>query len=67
MSSFNLRNNGTFAEYLKIPAPIVQHNLLPVPDQLPSVLAAMTEPLDLCIAWYQPFWCQTPRQSSYFR
>ena len=38
-------NNGTFAEYLKIPAPIVQHNLLPVPDQLPSVLAAMTEPL----------------------
>ncbi len=38
-------NNGTFAEYLQIPASIVQHNLLPVPDQLPSVLAAMTEPL----------------------
>ncbi|MDP5017576.1 MAG: alcohol dehydrogenase catalytic domain-containing protein, partial [Dolichospermum sp.] len=38
-------NNGTFAEYLKIPAPIVQYNLLPVPDQLPLVLAAMTEPL----------------------
>ncbi|MBD2667344.1 alcohol dehydrogenase GroES domain protein [Richelia sinica FACHB-800] len=38
-------NNGTFAEYLKIPAPIVQHNMLPIPDELPSALAAMTEPL----------------------
>lgn len=38
-------NNGTFAEYLKIPAPIVQHNLLPIPDSLPDELAAMTEPL----------------------
>jgi L-iditol 2-dehydrogenase len=38
-------NNGTFAEYIKIPAPIVGHNLLQVPDHLPLVLAAMTEPL----------------------
>lgn len=38
-------NNGTFAEYMKIPAPIVQHNLLQIPDQVPSLLAAMTEPL----------------------
>ena len=38
-------NNGTFAEYLKIPAPIVHHNMLPIPDQLPFALAAMTEPL----------------------
>ena len=38
-------NNGTFAEYLKIPAPIVEHNLLSVPKHLPLVLAAMTEPL----------------------
>ena len=38
-------NNGTFAEYIPIPAPIVQYNLLPIPDSLPSVLAAMTEPL----------------------
>lgn len=38
-------NNGTFAEYLKIPAPIVQHNLLPIPEDLPDALAAMTEPL----------------------
>lgn len=40
-----LFNNGTFAEYLKIPAPIVQHNLLPIPDELPYGLASMTEPL----------------------
>jgi L-iditol 2-dehydrogenase len=38
-------NNGSFAEYLKIPAPIVQHNLLPIPDGVPDALAAMTEPL----------------------
>jgi len=38
-------NNGTFAEYLKIPAPIVEHNLLPIPEQLPDELAAITEPL----------------------
>jgi L-iditol 2-dehydrogenase len=38
-------NNGTFAEYLKIPAAIVKHNLWRVPDELPDELAAMTEPL----------------------
>lgn len=38
-------NNGTFAEYLKIPAPIVEQNLLPIPDELPDSVAAMTEPL----------------------
>jgi L-iditol 2-dehydrogenase len=38
-------NNGTFAEYLKIPAPIVQHNLLAIPEGMPEALAAMTEPL----------------------
>jgi len=40
-----LFNNGTFAEYLKIPAAIVQQNLLPIPDDLPYDLASMTEPL----------------------
>lgn len=40
-----LFNNGTFAEYLKIPAPIVRHNLLPIPDHLPDAVAALTEPL----------------------
>ncbi len=38
-------NNGTFAEYLRIPAPIVKHNLLSIPDDLDMELAAMTEPL----------------------
>jgi len=38
-------NNGTFAEYLTIPAPIVHHNLLSIPDGLTDGLAAMTEPL----------------------
>jgi L-iditol 2-dehydrogenase len=38
-------NNGTFAEYLKVPAAIVQHNLLPIPTDLPDELAAITEPL----------------------
>ena len=40
-----LFNNGTFAEYLNIPAAIVQHNLLPIPDGVPDALASMTEPL----------------------
>lgn len=38
-------NNGTFAEYLKIPAQIVKHNLWRIPDGLPDALASMTEPL----------------------
>lgn len=38
-------NNGTFAEYVKIPAPIVQRNLLRIPAELPDAIAAMTEPL----------------------
>jgi L-iditol 2-dehydrogenase len=38
-------NNGTFAEYLKVPAPIVQKNMLPIPAPLTDALAAMTEPL----------------------
>jgi L-iditol 2-dehydrogenase len=40
-----LFNNGTFAQYLTIPAAIVQHNLLPTPEHLPDAIAAMTEPL----------------------
>jgi L-iditol 2-dehydrogenase len=38
-------NNGTFAEYLKVPALIVQKNMLPIPAQLTDALASMTEPL----------------------
>ncbi len=38
-------NNGTFAQYLKIPAPIVTHNLLKLPPDLDPALASLTEPL----------------------
>jgi L-iditol 2-dehydrogenase len=38
-------NNGTFAQYLKIPAPIVKQNLLHIPADLDVELASMTEPL----------------------
>ena len=38
-------NNGTFAEYQKIPASIVCHNLWPIPVDLPNALASLTEPL----------------------
>lgn len=40
-----LFNNGTFAQYLKVPAAIVQHNLWQIPDALPESLASLTEPL----------------------
>ncbi len=40
-----LFNNGTFAQYQSIPAAIVQHNMLSIPAELPSELAALTEPL----------------------
>lgn len=38
-------NNGTYAEYLKIPARIVAQNLFAIPEHLPTAIAAMTEPL----------------------
>jgi L-iditol 2-dehydrogenase len=38
-------NNGTFAQYQAIPAAIVRQNLLPIPEGVPTVLAALTEPL----------------------
>jgi L-iditol 2-dehydrogenase len=38
-------NNGTFAQYLRVPATIVRHNLLPIPEGIPDALAALTEPL----------------------
>lgn len=38
-------NNGTFAEYQRIPAAIVQHNLLPIPEGLSAQDASLTEPL----------------------
>jgi L-iditol 2-dehydrogenase len=37
--------NGAYAEYVLVPAHIVERNLLPVPAGLPSEVAAMVEPL----------------------
>jgi L-iditol 2-dehydrogenase len=37
--------NGAYAEYIKVPAPIVQHNLLPLPDAVGFREAAFCEPL----------------------
>ena len=38
-------NNGTFAQYQRIPAAIVQHNLLSIPEHLSNEQASLTEPL----------------------
>jgi L-iditol 2-dehydrogenase len=40
-----LFNNGAYAEYIRIPARIVQKNTLHVPDNVPLEHAALTEPL----------------------
>ncbi len=40
-----LFNNGAYAEYLHVPARIVEKNTLRVPDGMPSAHAALTEPL----------------------
>ncbi len=40
-----LFNNGAYAEYLRVPARIVQKNMLRVPDNLAFEHAALTEPL----------------------
>lgn len=57
-------NNGTFAEYLKVPASIVRHNLLSIPDDLPDALASLTEPLACVLhgiarSGFQPEQCFT--------
>ena len=40
-----LFNNGAYAEYLRIPARIVERNTMLVPDAVPFEHAALTEPL----------------------
>lgn len=37
--------NGAFAEYITVPARIVKHNLIKIPDDLPFELATFVEPL----------------------
>jgi L-iditol 2-dehydrogenase len=41
--------NGAYAEFLLVPEPIARVNLLPVPRDLASEVAAMVEPLACCL------------------
>ena len=41
--------NGAYAEAIVVPERIARVNLLPVPDSLPSAIAAMVEPLACCL------------------
>jgi L-iditol 2-dehydrogenase len=41
--------NGAYAEYLLVPRPIAEANLLPVPRGLAPEVAAMVEPLACCL------------------
>jgi L-iditol 2-dehydrogenase len=41
--------NGAYAELLVVPERIARVNLLPVPDRLSSVVAALVEPLACCL------------------
>lgn len=40
-----LFNNGAYAEYIRVPARIVEKNTLRVPEEMPFEYAALTEPL----------------------
>ncbi len=40
-----LFNNGAYAEYMRVPARIVEKNTLRVPQEMPLEFAALTEPL----------------------
>jgi len=48
-----LFNNGAYAEYLKIPARIVEKNTLKVPDGVPFEHAALTEPLACVVRGFE--------------
>jgi L-iditol 2-dehydrogenase len=44
-----LFNNGAYAEYIRIPARIVEKNMLRIPDGVAFEQAALTEPLACCV------------------
>jgi L-iditol 2-dehydrogenase len=48
-----LFNNGAYAEFIRIPARIVAHNTLHVPDQVPLEHAALTEPLACAVHGFE--------------
>ena len=48
-----LFNNGAYAQYLRVPARIVEKNTLLIPDGLPFEHAALTEPLACVVLGFQ--------------
>ena len=40
---------GGFAEFIRMPEPLVQHTVIPVPDQVPDLRAVFMEPLACCL------------------
>lgn len=44
-----LFNNGAYAEYIRVPARIVEKNTLRIPDGIAFEQAALTEPLACCV------------------
>ncbi len=48
-----LFNNGAYAEFIRIPAPIVAKNTLHVPDHVPLEHAALTEPLACAVHGFE--------------
>lgn len=40
---------GGFAEFIRIPADLVQHTVLPIPDAMPDLRAVFMEPLACCL------------------
>ncbi|HWA92992.1 MAG TPA: zinc-binding dehydrogenase [Terracidiphilus sp.] len=48
-----LFNNGAYAEYIRIPARIVEKNTLRVPDHVPLEHAALTEPLACAVHGFE--------------
>ena len=48
-----LFNNGAYAEYLRVPARIVEKNTLLIPDCVPFEHAALTEPLACAVRGFE--------------
>jgi L-iditol 2-dehydrogenase len=48
-----LFNNGAYAEYIRIPARIVEKNTLHIPDSVPFEHAALTEPLACAVHGFE--------------
>jgi L-iditol 2-dehydrogenase len=58
-----LFNNGAYAEFIRIPARIVEKNTLPIPDAMPFEYAALTEPLACVIRGLEESGVLAPAES----